>query len=281
MFGEQISVAADVLGKSAPGESDIHDARTNIKRARATLRLVRNVVGEESFSREDSTLRSAARALADLRNAEVMVKTLDRLIARSDDERTKTCLASSRKSMDKAQRETRRTWDTCRSRAKAMLDAAVAQSHEWIVSDAWFCTAEAVERLYRQARAAEHHAANSADARTLHALRKRTQYLRYGLDEIVLEPSCLLNRLSRRLSRLSELLGEDHDLVLLETALRAHRAEFAHPELQALMALIEHRRTRLQARALKHAARLYHLKPKRFAVQLEAQWHRWEDRLWH
>jgi CHAD domain-containing protein len=161
------------------------------------------------------------------------------------------------------------------------LDTAVAQCQEWTVSDAWFSIAEGVERLYKQARAAEQHAANSADEHALHVLRQRTQYLRYGLEEIVLEPSCLLDRLSRRLLRLSELLGEDHDLALLKTAVREQRTRFAREELRTVMSLIEDRRTRLQARARKHAARIYRIKAKRFAVQLEAQWHRWEDRLWH
>ena len=57
----------------------MHEARKDMKKLRALLRLARGELGEEIFGRENACFRDAARELAGTRDADVMLETLDAL----------------------------------------------------------------------------------------------------------------------------------------------------------------------------------------------------------
>src|ERR1039458_4213727 len=65
-----------------PAERAVHETRKSLKRLRALLRLLEDELGERAFARESALLRDAGRRLARARDSEVMVNTLDDLIAR-------------------------------------------------------------------------------------------------------------------------------------------------------------------------------------------------------
>ena len=81
-------IAAEQLGKaiehlqSTAGARDehIHEARKAIKRLRALVRLVRRELGEETYALENMCLREAGQRLSGLRDATVLILTLDRLV---------------------------------------------------------------------------------------------------------------------------------------------------------------------------------------------------------
>jgi CHAD domain-containing protein len=248
-----------------------------IKRSRATLRLLRGTIGELAYAREDAALSGAAAALAELRNTEVLVETVAGLIERSHDRRTQARLERLRASLARAYRELRVSQGTTMLQARSMLDAAWTQSRDWIVSDAWFCVAEVLDHSYRRARKAQRHAADSPSDARLHTLRKRTQRLRYQLNEISLQPVHAIADFVRRLTRLSDLLGKDHDLAMLQATLKDRRAGREQDGLRAVLTIIDCRRRRLQSRSQRLAKRLFRDKPRRFAHRLEAQWQRWEE----
>src|SRR5829696_5999977 len=53
----------------------VHQARKNVKKSRALLRLVRSELGDKIYRRENRSLRDAARTVAHVRDADVMVET--------------------------------------------------------------------------------------------------------------------------------------------------------------------------------------------------------------
>src|SRR5262245_56233503 len=57
----------------------VHEARKSSKKVRALIRLVRDAIGEKRYRRANQTLRDAVRPLAPVRDAEVLVHTLDQL----------------------------------------------------------------------------------------------------------------------------------------------------------------------------------------------------------
>src|SRR5215207_7408884 len=63
---------------STPEEA-VHEARKDMKKLRALLRLVRGEVGESTFARENACFRDAARELSGARDTDVMLETLKRL----------------------------------------------------------------------------------------------------------------------------------------------------------------------------------------------------------
>ena len=64
--------------KSSPEEA-VHNARKDIKKLRALLRLIRGELGKDIYRRENDAFRAAAAELAGTRDADVMVATIDDL----------------------------------------------------------------------------------------------------------------------------------------------------------------------------------------------------------
>ena len=68
----------DGKSDSTPEEA-VHEARKDMKKLRALVRLVRGELGGKTFRREADSFRDTAAELAGLRDADVMLATLERL----------------------------------------------------------------------------------------------------------------------------------------------------------------------------------------------------------
>src|SRR5262245_28908291 len=66
-----------------PADAAVHDARKRLKRVRAALRLIRKPLGRTTFRRENDAFREAARPLSGIRDAKVVVETIDALLRRA------------------------------------------------------------------------------------------------------------------------------------------------------------------------------------------------------
>ncbi len=176
------------------------------------------------------------------------------------------------------------------------------------------CDTEVVEpgllKLYGRGRARYRRArrAKGGDSERMHAWRKRVKDLRYSAE--ALGPAPLpadaaarpgggrgrpskkskgngrrqrragearesLERLARRADRLGEVLGEDHDLGVLDAWVAAQLASgpgrpIGHRRARELRALIARRRKKLQKRALRDGERLFGHPPKRFVRRVAA-----------
>ncbi len=75
-----IATALAALRAHKASDERIHQARKQLKRARANLRLLRDAIGKRAYARENAALRDAARPLSGVRDAMVLIQTLDRLI---------------------------------------------------------------------------------------------------------------------------------------------------------------------------------------------------------
>jgi hypothetical protein len=78
----------------------------------------------------------------------------------------------------------------------------------------------------------------------------------------------LIPKLARRADRLGEMLGEEHDLVVLAERVRAEGHGCGRGTRRALLKLIGRRRKRLRRRALRDGARLYGRRPKKLLRRL-------------
>jgi hypothetical protein len=74
--------------------------------------------------------------------------------------------------------------------------------------------------------------------------------------------------------RLSDLLGDDHDLAVLRASLVASGAALP-VDLDSVIMLIDHRREQLQAEATLVGTRLYAEKPKAFRRRIHRYWKAW------
>lgn len=62
---EQVGNAERILARTSKPDAAVHGARKSMKRTRSLLRLVRPLLGEATFHRENARLRDVARMMSE------------------------------------------------------------------------------------------------------------------------------------------------------------------------------------------------------------------------
>ena len=270
---KEIRRAAKKLDGSGIGDEDIHDARRHIKRARATLRLMRSSLSATAYRAEDKLLSRASRPLGCIRDDKILIENLDELLSRYRGAEpilgTQTLRFALSASLERDRnRIATKRHGLCGSRRllrKARRKAAKWRTHrkdgKQLISD--------VRGLYREGRRALNATRRDPSVEHLHALRKRAKYLSHQLRLFAPQKTSPLGRIAHAFRRLSDDLGDDHDLAVLREQVTRHLKDFPDPESETrLVALIDQARTALQKKALLRAEALYRDKSGRFAKQI-------------
>jgi CHAD domain-containing protein len=248
----------------------LHEARKNLKKVRAFLRLVRGRLGEEVYQRENRRFREVARLLAARRDAEVLVKTLGELRRRDGKHVSKGALAKLEKVLLGRHQQAFGS-PGIDGGLKPTLKSARRHASQWpLGSLKWPDIRRGLTRTYRRGREAFRDARESRTNEHLHEWRKRVKDLWYQLRLVKPVRPKAIAALSHVLKRLSEDLGDDHDLVMLKGA--ADRAGLQPKETRSLADWIRDRRRHLQTSAFTLGSRIYGEKPARFAGQIEHYW---------
>jgi hypothetical protein len=113
-------------------------------------------------------------------------------------------------------------------------------------------------------------AAEEPSTENLHEWRKRVKDLWHAEQILRTASPKKMEKLAKRTHKLSDLLGDDHDLAELRHYAATHRQCFDGRVAQvALVAVIDRRRKDLQRRALSLGAKLYQRSPKRFVGSIK------------
>jgi CHAD domain-containing protein len=280
----------------APGDGDggraVHEVRKAIKRLRTIVRLLEGQLGPVGSAREHATLRAAAAGLAEARDAEVMLNTLEGLLKRHPKKlggkgvrRLRRHLAAER---DRARR--RALEPANRLRVEEELRTFRVRAAHWELHGVSGARAvdPGLRLLYAQGRRRMVRAAGRRGTRmqTMHDWRKRVKDLRYAVEALerstpeggLLHPgkrrrtdraraeARWLHGVADRADKLGELLGEEHDLAVLGQWVAEHgaRAGAGRATRRRLRELIRRRRAELRRRALRKGRKLYSRKPRKF-----------------
>ncbi len=252
------------------GAEAVHEARKALKRLRALLRVTRPALDKQGYRRENVTFRDAGRALSDARDAQVLVETLDSLTERFADELPPGACTRLREALQAGAERAQASGPTSYDDVRDVLSSARVRVSTWPVpaQDGRASLAEGFERIYRRGRRAFRHAKHDPVPENLHELRKRAKDLWHASQ--LLETICpgRFRQLAKEAHRLSDLLGDDHDLSVLLGYAREHPAHLRRGELELLEAMIVLRAQSLRRQALDCAAGLYRRKPKRMLRRL-------------
>jgi hypothetical protein len=219
-----------------PDRQDIHAVRKGIITLRSWLRLVREQIGSRRYDRHNRRLRKAARMLAPMRDARGMFKAFETVSPG-------TLFPNTRWYLRQQERRAEKTAAAAMRQVKRVLEQELAASDRLPlekISRPDF--AAALERLREEMKAAFTAARASGSTELLHTWRKRAKnYLQAlalaGSGEGAGKQSCPVT------VRIRKLLGQDHDLALLETELATRRDK---PETSALLVRIAARRAQLR-----------------------------------
>jgi CHAD domain-containing protein len=269
----------DLASGATPRDASVHDARKRIKRARAALRLIRKPLGERRFRRANEALRDAARPLSEIRDAKILVEAFDALV---EGGRRRAGLRRVREALIAHQSSVRRRVFGRKETLKPTRDALRAageRSRRWPVGrHGWAALGPGVRRVYRAGRKVFAAARRRPTDERLHEWRKQAKYLWHQLEILAPIAPTPMEALARQTHRLSDHLGEDHDLAVLRQRLRRPDARLPRAEVEAVSRLIDRRRGELRAKAMRLGTRVYRQRPRRFSKSLEARWRAWRAR---
>jgi CHAD domain-containing protein len=256
---KRIEDALAILSKQRVSASDIHEARKSLKKARASLRLLRPALRGSDYQEENACLRDAARPLSSARDTHVLPDTL-RLVAHHFGKPVSALPVKLKKD-----RSHLGSGDLAHSR-RLLREARTRLADLDFEGDNWSVVGPALKQVYRQGRRALAEARDQGNPEAFHEWRKQAKYLRYALE--TLEPLWppLVHSLADEAHELTNCLGNEHDLTVLH-----ERTGGPGP----LTALITQLQQELRQKALQLGTKLYEEKPWVFTNRFGEYWKEW------
>lgn len=276
IVAEQITGLLDD-SRQATGES-VHSARKRCKMLRALLELHASALERPARERADKAVRKIARSLAPVRDSAVRLQTLDALLALPSAQPAQRfahvrCLleaqAASARQLVLTRSDLRDVVALVRSAEARLLALAFARK-------GWRAIGPGLTRGFRRGRRSFATALDDPSPEVRHRWRQQVKRLWNHLRLIEACQPKKLGALVRKLDALDETLGTEHDLAVLRQHLvqhgRRHRAPAA---FDAIVDLIDGRRTQLRRAADAQGHALYREKAGDFSAALERAWRRW------
>lgn len=277
-------IAAEELGgalKGLQGGGDhnaVHDTRKRFKKLRAVFRLVRGDLGRKGYREADILLRDAGRGLSGLRDAQVLVDTLEALTKRFTDETYQPAFEEAHKALLARQQLTEAQGNLVTEEVAVKVATLEARIAHWGVGDTWDSVEPNLGKVYVRGLEAFKEAYMHPSDESFHEWRKGVKDLWYHLR--ILNPLWpkVMKELAAQASTLADLLGNEHDLAVLSQTLAAEPETFGGTnEVDTIQKLIDTRRAEIRAEARLLGLRLYADKPKRFTQRFKAYWQAWQQ----
>lgn len=284
----QFDIALEGLRNRDNPDKGVHEARKAMKRIRAVLRLVRDVIGPTAYRAENTVLRDAARVVSPVRSSAVLVKTAayltrkdgnlgEELVAALEDEHQRI--------LDRVIRRPQNAFDLITTVSSARSRFVGWPVHPGLelpregtspIPDEFSSIRRGLLRVYRRGHRAYMRALDHPDPPTLHELRKRVKYLRYQMEVLHRSWPEIVGGTARSLARLSDTLGDERDYAALAGEL-SNKPWLLPDDLARhnLILDIERRRFRLRRRSFERARLIYMEEPDAFVDRMLWYWDGW------
>jgi CHAD domain-containing protein len=280
---EQIDKALKVLDGSAHKrvtDEAVHEARKCFKQARGALRLVRKELGRKLFDRENCTFRDAGRPLSEVRDAKVMVDTLDELAKHYHGQLSSGSFKQLRAALEARRRETRKRVldENHATRAIVRNVRQVSQRvADWpLVHKGWKAIGPGLHQTYAQGRDAMNAAIRDCTDEAFHEWRKRAKDVRYEIELLTRAWPEIMESMADAAHHLTDLLGQDHDLAVLQDISENELKESVPKDEQELLKpLAAQRRSDLQKEARELGRKIYAESDDEFVSRIHGYWKAW------
>lgn len=276
---EQITAAlADIADQDRDRGETVHRVRKRCKQLRALVRLVRP--GFAGYAEANMRVRGLAIPLAVIRDANVMIQTCDRL-AEEYPELDRRAASAIRRRLVRNRKALDAVVDLEARLAQLVDDLEVLRDDAaaWEISlDDFDAIGKGLRKSYAHARKAMAHAEARGDAEDFHEWRKSVKYHWYHARLLTpLWPAEMTTHIEAA-NALGELLGEHHDLAVLDRALSAHSGEFGGADLVTPFRKTLAQRSAVAARrALIDGHLLLSEKPRALVQRWAGYWHAWQE----
>lgn len=273
---KELRSARERLARSLPPSDEaIWEARKSIKKTRAIAELIGADEGDR-LKGSQKRLRRINRTLSELRDADAMVETIEKLRKahpRLLSEHAFACLhrrLTSRKADAKRETRTDDEW----ARIDRQLRDVRRDVKRWRTAHRGAGALTGIRSTYRRGRKAMAAAARRQRAEDFHEWRKALKTLWYHL-RLVEACAPRLRRDVRVLHDLERWLGDEHNLAVLcaELSEQGSLCDF-----DALRSAAERKQRELRRKTLDAAKPIYAAKPSDFLASLEKAWRAWHRR---
>lgn len=232
-LSRHIREMAEKLGEPGEAPEAIHRLRTGVKRMRAVLKLAPRDARRELVKELDAAARAVKDAVASTRDEHVVASHLSKLAPAAVVPPSPSHVENPDYVAELAHR----------------LEVLAHGVAEGLPEETpW----GGLLRSFRRARKEFEKARAKPHDEALHELRKKIKALGYQAE--FFGPEGAAAKLEKRCRKLGRLLGEHHDMVLIEDWLKRNPVVAAPPKL---LAQIRSRKKRLEAQALEAAAALF------------------------
>jgi len=257
----------------------VHEGRKRCKKIRGLVRLTRPAF-EDTYDRENGWYRDAARTLSDLRDAAAFLESFDALLDRFDDEIDRRHFTAIRQAFEDRRDRLAEAQDI-EGRLGAFAERMRVGRQRidgWTLDEDGFdAVAPGVKKTYKRTRHAMEDAYDKPADDRFHEWRKRVKYHRYHCRLLRHAWKPVLDERRDEIKRLSDLLGDEHDIAELRAVIRDEQPRFGPlKNLDAFGELLDRRQAELRAWARPLGQRCFDEKGKRLIARLETDWDAWQ-----
>jgi CHAD domain-containing protein len=266
---------------SATRGQGVHNARKRLKQLRGMLKLMQFGLAKQAYKRQTKIFRDAAKPLSEVRDADVMIETLDRLcehfssqIKRKSFKKLRQALLNRRTKLRKQLLGKQRQMQKVSAKLRKEEDSLTKWTSVPNDSKVIF---QGLEKTYSRAQDEMKDAIADQEDEKLHEWRKDVKYLRYQLELLCEVWPPVISPMADQTHQLADLLGEDHDLVVLKDLILNDFTDCCKSnEKELIVALLNQRRLQLEAEAIALGKKFFAESPKQFTRRLKGYWKSWK-----
>lgn len=260
----------------------VHQARKRLKKLRGLLRLVRPAIGRPAYRRYNKRFRDLGRALSGARDTEVMLQTLAKLREVMTVGGEDADLSGLRRDLEARQERvviSSRGPDlkTRKAAVRLELEDACHGIENWELAAKEFeAVGPGLEEYHRRGCKALVKARRKPDDTRFHEWRKRVKDHWYHVRLLRNTWPALMKTYAGEMKRLSDLLGDDHDLAVFRLTLDEVTDDtLSAASRNALLDCIAQRQQNLRDEAVRLGRRVYADKPKSIRQRIGVGWRVW------
>lgn len=194
----------------------VHEGRKRMKKLRALLRLLRPALGEDNYKKHNVYLRDQGRKLAHLRDSKVKIDTLQILQEKHQDELKIAVFKAIQEQWQQELEEKVKVAqenNTLEKVGKELQEEALKELNEDLPPGLlWVDVLKGQQKTCKRARKRMAIAYKDPGAESFHAWRKRVKYFWYQYRLMKQLWPQILNPLAEEIKKLSDYLGDLHDI---------------------------------------------------------------------
>lgn len=257
----------------------VHEARKATKRLRAILQLLKPVLSRTDFNLALRTFEQIASMLADLRDANSRLLAIEHLMKSFRDREEYASIVAVRNYLANELRNIEEhDFENVFEQIQQHTSYVEYQVQTWSIDKPGRkLIFKSIRRIYKNARNISTKAFSSNKMELLHDFRKQNKFLLHHIELIKQIWPEVMEAYIGEFSKLSDLLGEEHDLELLHSYIDelTHINEMTD-EAGIVLVIINNRRLYLQNSIFHLQSKIYVDKPNNFKKRLRKYWDNWQ-----